>query len=142
MFARLARAVDRPGWLDDPRYADNDVRKNHLREINADLGAALKDRSVSDWQGVLEAADVLVSPVNDYQRLRDHPQMQAMGYFTRVDQAPYGMIDAPHLPAAGRDITAAPRLGEHTRAVLAEAGLTDAEIDALCKAGVARQYGE
>jgi crotonobetainyl-CoA:carnitine CoA-transferase CaiB-like acyl-CoA transferase len=52
------------------------------------------------------------------------------------------MIDAPHLPAASRDLTAAPRLGEHTRAVLAEAGLSDAKIDVLCKAGVARQYGE
>ena len=142
MFERLARAVGRPEWLDDPRFADNDVRKNHLREINGELGAALAHAGVGHWQAVLEAADVLVSPVNDYRRLRDDPQMQAMGYFTQVDQPPYGQVDVPHMPAAGRAVSAAPRLGEHTRAVLAEAGMTAAEIDALCKSGAAQQFGE
>lgn len=142
MFERLARAVGRPEWLDDPRFADNDVRKIHLREINGELGAALAHAGVGHWQAVLEAADVLVSPVNDYRRLRDDPQMQAMGYFTQVDQPPYGQVDVPHMPAAGRAVFAAPRLGEHTRAVLAEAGMTAAEIDALCKSGAAQQFGE
>ena len=142
MFERLARAVGRPDWMDDPRFADNDVRKNHLREINAELGTALAGHGVGHWQTILETADVLVSPVNDYRRLRDDPQMQAMGYFTQVDQAPYGLVDAPHMPAAGRAISGAPRLGEHTRAVLSEAGMTDPEIDALCNSGAAQQYGE
>ncbi len=142
MFGRLARAVGRPDWLDDPRFADNDVRKNHLREINGELGITLAGASMGHWQAVLEAADVLVSPVNDYRRLREDPQMQAMGYFTRVDQPPYGPVDVPHMPAAGRIVGAAPRLGEHTRAVLAEAGMTADEIDALCASGAARQYGD
>lgn len=142
MFERLAGAVGRPDWMTDPRYADNDVRKNHLREINAELAAALSGASVGHWQAVLEAADVLVSPVNDYHGLRDDPQMRAMGYFTQVDQPPYGRVEVPHMPAAGRAISGAPRLGEHTRTVLAEAGMTGAQIDALCKSGAARQYGE
>lgn len=142
MFPRLANAVDRQRWLADPRFADDDKRKNHLREINAELAAALAGGTVAHWLATLETADVLVSPVNDYQRLRDDPQMRAMECFTQVAQPPYGRVDAPHLPAAGREIRAAPRLGEHTRAVLAEAGLAPADIETLCRTGVARQYGE
>jgi len=141
MFGRLARAVGRPDWLEDPRFADNDVRKGHMREINAELGAVVAGGSMSHWQAILEAADVLVSPVNDYQRLRDDPQMRAMGYFTQVDQPPYGLVDVPHMPVARRTISGAPRIGEHTRTVLAEAGMAVAEIDALCAAGAAQQYG-
>jgi crotonobetainyl-CoA:carnitine CoA-transferase CaiB-like acyl-CoA transferase len=32
----------------------------------------------------------------------------------------------------------APRLGEHSREILAEAGYSDAEIDALCSQGATR----
>jgi crotonobetainyl-CoA:carnitine CoA-transferase CaiB-like acyl-CoA transferase len=142
MFVRLARAVGRADWLTDPRYADDDVRKGYLKEINAELGAALAAGTSVAWLDKLEAADVLVSPVNDYRRLRDDPQMRAMAYFAHIDQPPYGALDVPHMPAAGRLVRPAPRVGEHTRAVLAEAGLAAAEIDALIAAGTAAQFGE
>jgi crotonobetainyl-CoA:carnitine CoA-transferase CaiB-like acyl-CoA transferase len=45
------------------------------------------------------------------------------------------------MPVARRTISGAPRIGEHTRTVLAEAGMAVAEIDALCAAGAAQQYG-
>lgn len=142
MFERLARAVGRAEWLGDARFADNDERKKHLRDINAALGEALAGHGIAHWTGVLEAADVLVSPVNDYAMLRDHAQMRAIGAFGRVEQAPYGAIEVPHLPVGSRDLHGAPRLGEHTREVLAEAGLAPEAIEALLAAGVAAQFTE
>lgn len=140
MFARLAHAVDRAGWLADPRFADTDERKKYLAEINAELGAALAGHGADHWIAVLEAADVLVSRINDYAHLREDAQMREMGYFAEIEQAPYGSLAVPHLPACDRHVTPAPRLGEHTRAVLAEAGLAPAAIDALIAAGAARQF--
>jgi crotonobetainyl-CoA:carnitine CoA-transferase CaiB-like acyl-CoA transferase len=142
MFARLARVVGREDWLMDARYADSDVRKNYLREINAELGSALAGDSVANWQRKLEAADILVSPVNDYAKLRDDPQMAAMGYFAQIDQPPYGALAVPHLPAADRVVKPAPLLGQHTRALLAEAGIDNAAIDHLIGSGIALQQGE
>ena len=139
MFARLARAVGREDWLSDARYADSDVRKKYLHEINAELAAVLAPGTTAAWLTALEAADVLVSRVNDYAALRSDAQMQAMGYFATVAQPPYGNVTVPHLPAAARNITAAPRAGEHTCAVLREAGLSEAEIDALLAQGIAMQ---
>ena len=139
MFARIARAVGHEEWLADPRFAGNQVRARHLSAINAALGDALSHDTTASWVRRLEAADVLVSPINDYATLRDDPQMQAMAYLAAVQQPPYGAVTVPHLPAAGRTLRAAPRLGEHTRALLAESGLDDAAIDTLIADGTAHQ---
>ena len=139
MFIRLAKAVGREDWLSDPRYADSDVRKRYLKEINADLGEALAQDTREAWMQKLEAADVLVSPVHDYFELYDDAQMQAMNYFCSVPQAPYGEVKVPHLPGSSRDLRPAPRLGEHTQKVLQEMGFSDAEIDHLIRQRAAYQ---
>jgi len=139
MFIRLAKAVGRDNWLSDPRYADSDVRKRYLKEINADLGEALAHDTREAWMQKLEAADVLVSPVHDYFELYDDAQMQAMNYFCSVPQAPYGEVKVPHLPGASRDVKPAPRLGEHTQLVLQEMGFSEAEIDHMIRQRAAYQ---
>jgi crotonobetainyl-CoA:carnitine CoA-transferase CaiB-like acyl-CoA transferase len=139
MFIRLAKAVGRDNWLSDPRYADSDVRKRYLKEINADLGEALAQDTREAWMQKLEAADVLVSPVHDYFDLYDDAQMQAMNYFCSVPQAPYGEVKVPHLPGASRDVKPAPRLGEHTQVVLQEMGFSEAEIDHMIQQRAAYQ---
>ncbi len=139
MFIRLAKAVGRDHWLTDPRYADSDVRKRYLKEINADLGEALAQDTREAWMQRLEAADVLVSPVHDYFELYDDAQMQAMNYFCSVPQAPYGEVKVPHLPGASRDVKPAPRLGEHTMAVLHEMGFNEAEIQYMIQQRAAYQ---
>ncbi|MEY2810505.1 MAG: hypothetical protein RLZ66_2016, partial [Pseudomonadota bacterium] len=139
MFIRLAKAVGRDNWLSDPRYADSDVRKRYLKEINADLGEALAQDTREAWMQKLEAADVLVSPVHDYFDLYDDAQMQAMNYFCSVPQAPYGEVKVPHFPGASRDVKPAPRLGEHTRLVLQEMGFNEAEIEHMIQQRAAYQ---
>ena len=139
MFIRLAKAVGRDNWLSDPRYADSDVRKRYLKEINADLGEALAHDTREAWMQKLEAADVLVSPVHDYFELYDDAQMQAMNYFCSVPQAPYGEVKVPHLPGASRDVMPAPRLGEHTQLVLQEMGFSEAEIEHMIRQRAAYQ---
>jgi crotonobetainyl-CoA:carnitine CoA-transferase CaiB-like acyl-CoA transferase len=139
MFIRLAKAVGRDNWLSDPRYADSDVRKRYLKEINADLGEALAHDTREAWMQKLEAADVLVSPVHDYFELYDDAQMQAMNYFCSVPQAPYGEVKVPHLPGASRDVKPAPRLGEHTQLVLQEMGFNEAEIEHMIQQRAAYQ---
>ncbi len=139
MFLRLARAVDREVWLSDPRFSENGARKRHFNEINAALGQVLKERGNAEWLERLEAADILVSPVNDYLAFRDAPQTRAMDYFGEVEQTPYGRLTVPHLPASDRELRPAPRLGEHSREILTEFGFSVAEIEALLQQGVVEQ---
>jgi crotonobetainyl-CoA:carnitine CoA-transferase CaiB-like acyl-CoA transferase len=140
MFVRLARAVGREAWLTDPRFAEMGERKRNYNEINAALAEVLKEQSNAEWVQRLEAADILVSPVNDYLAFREAEQTRAMGYFGEVDQAPYGKLTVPHLPASDHALRPAPRLGEHTLEVLGESGFSQAEIEALIQNGVAKQW--
>jgi crotonobetainyl-CoA:carnitine CoA-transferase CaiB-like acyl-CoA transferase len=139
MFLRLAQAVERLEWLSDPRFSENSERKRNFNEINAALAQVLKERGNAEWLERLEAADILVSPVNDYQAFRDAEQTRAMGYFGELEQAPYGRLTVPHLPASDRELRPAPRLGEHSREILAESGFSLAEIEELIQKGVVKQ---
>jgi crotonobetainyl-CoA:carnitine CoA-transferase CaiB-like acyl-CoA transferase len=139
MFARLAKAVEREDWLRDPRFAENSDRKRNFNEINAELAEVLKQRGNTEWLQRLESADILVSAVNDYQGFRDAEQTRAMGYFGEIEQAPYGRLTVPHLPASDHELKPAPRLGEHTCEILAEAGFSLEEIEKLLELKVVKQ---
>ena len=85
---------------------------------------------------VLEQADVLCAPVNDYPMLVRHPQVVATGFITEQSHPRAGTFKTVATPVKlektpGTIRTPAPLLGEHSRAVLAEAGFTAAEIDSL-----------
>lgn len=140
MFARIARTVGREEWLADPRYSQNDPRKQHMKEINAALAEALTHDTTANWVKKLEAADVLVSAINDYLALREDEQMRTMGYFATIEQPPYGALTVPHLPGADRHVRPAPRIGEHSRKVLLDAGFSATDVDALLADGTVRQF--
>ena len=90
---------------------------------------------------VLKQPAVLGAPVNRYADLPNDPLVQASGLL--VEQVPpragrLRRLDTPirFSRTPGTIRAPAPALGEHTDAVLAEAGLTRAEIDALRASGV------
>ena len=138
MFHRFSKALGRDQWITDARYATGDERKARAAEVAAMVIDMFSTDTSSAWLAKLEAADVLCSPVNDYAALRAHPQSLHMETFSDLEQAPYGALSLPRLPAAMDDFIAAPRLGEHSRAILAEAGYAAAEIDDLVAKGVVR----
>jgi crotonobetainyl-CoA:carnitine CoA-transferase CaiB-like acyl-CoA transferase len=89
----------------------------------------------------LSAADVPCAPVLGLDELHEHPQTVASGTIRAIDHAALGPIRQPR-PAPLFDgepqATApwAPTLGQHTNAVLGEAGWSDEEIDQLRTDGV------
>jgi crotonobetainyl-CoA:carnitine CoA-transferase CaiB-like acyl-CoA transferase len=71
------------------------------------------------------------------------PHLAAIGYFESVEHPSEGRLRSLKVPSEWSETAPAyrrhaPRLGEHTREVLAEAGLADAAIDALLARGAAR----
>ena len=139
-WAALARALERPDWLEDPRFATPALRQEHIDERLALTQEALLPRTAADWLERLEAEDVPCAPVLTRSELADHPQVRANGTVVETDHPVAGRLRQAR-PAArfsGTPVevaTGAPPLGADTRSVLAEAGLDDARIDALARAG-------
>src|SRR5262249_2153263 len=127
----------------DPRYATAEARVSHEALLMPLLRAAVKGRTMADLDAALTEGDVLHAPVNDYRRYFDDAHVAATSALAWVDHPHVGRIPfhrTPGLPQPAKDSAAArsPLIGEHTRAVLAELGLTAPEIAALESSGAVR----
>lgn len=127
----------------DPRFATHSARAAHIDAVYAEVARLMRTRSTAEWRALLDAADVPNEPLNTPADLLASPQLRATGFVHEVAHPTEGPLHAlahptrwSHTAPAARQAPA-PRLGEHTRQVLAEAGYTPADIDALLHSGAA-----
>ena len=141
-WERLLTVLEADELGRDPRFRDNAGRMANLETLVAELGARFRARGTADWLARLEAAGVPAGPVLSIAEMHVDPQTRARGMVTTAPHGRLGAVDTlgppvklSESPAAIR--RGAPMLGEHTREVLRECGLGDAEINALVAAGAA-----
>lgn len=134
---RLFRALcDVVGLEPDDRFASNPLRVAHRDELIAALEPLIRARRTDELLAALRAAGVPASPVNDVAAVAEAEQTRALGILQELAGR---RTVAPPLSVDGERVrfrSPPPLLGEHSRAVLAEAGLADAEIDELVREGV------
>jgi crotonobetainyl-CoA:carnitine CoA-transferase CaiB-like acyl-CoA transferase len=141
-FARLCKAMDRPDLLDDPRFTKLADRAAHGDEINSIVTEWTRAQTAADIEEACVACDVPVATAYTAADMFADAHFAARGDLVEVDDPVAGPTrqQAPFPRFAGEtpaQPTGAPRLGEHTRAVLGSAlGLSDAELDALHSDGV------
>jgi crotonobetainyl-CoA:carnitine CoA-transferase CaiB-like acyl-CoA transferase len=128
-----------PAWAHDPRFATLKDRAKVIDEVYARIGETLGERSTAEWLDAFARAEIPAAPVNETSALLHDPHLEAVGFFT-AQETPLGAVRYPGMPAwcsrtPGQITNPAPALGADGRAVLAEGGFTEAEIDALRASG-------
>jgi crotonobetainyl-CoA:carnitine CoA-transferase CaiB-like acyl-CoA transferase len=139
MWARACHALGLRALLDDERFADNARRVTHRDQLTAEIEAVLTTRPTAYWLASLAEAGVPAAEVADLAQALDSPQAKALGAVQELGHpAAYRLVGPPlRVDRAALGYPApAPRLGSDTRAVLGEAGLSQAEIDGLALDGV------
>ena len=134
----LAAAVGRADLPDDPRFIGVAERRANAQSLMAILDVAFAERTLADWRPVLDAAGLTFGIVGTVEEVAADPQALAAGILRPIEGTDLMTIDSP-FTVTGIDkvpITRAPDHGEHTGAVLRDAGYTEAEIAALREAGV------
>jgi crotonobetainyl-CoA:carnitine CoA-transferase CaiB-like acyl-CoA transferase len=135
--------IGRPELLKDPKYATQEARSRDYEGAYALVAEEMKKRTTAEWIAALEAADIPVQRMNSLADIVADPHLAATGYFREVEHPTEGRIRAMAVPSEWSESPPeyrrhAPRLGEHTREVLREAGLADAEIERMIAQGAAR----
>ena len=108
-----------------------------LKQRVADVIGA---RTGAEWAAFAEQHDCCIEAAVPPAELARDPHLVSRGLFFDAP-SDAGPIPQFRTPVTPRDLAAtpAPRGGEHTRAILREAGFSDAEVDDLVRAGAARE---
>ena len=139
----LCAVVARPEWIDDPRFRTPAARSLNAAERIRLVGEILAQGHSQDWLDRLDAAEVPCAPVLRRADVMGDPQVINNQLIATMQQPTLGVVRQAR-PAAQFDRTpariagAAPRIGQHTDAILAEAGYSATEIAALKTARAAK----
>jgi crotonobetainyl-CoA:carnitine CoA-transferase CaiB-like acyl-CoA transferase len=120
----------------DPRFATPQARSlNATARINK-MGEYFATRTTAEWLERLDAADVPCAPILRRNEIIHNEQVVARGIITEFEQPLVGRVRQPK-PAARFELNEAviggpaPRVGEHSRAILKDLGYDDQAIDKM-----------
>ena len=134
-------AVNRPDLLSDPRFQTPTLRDENAQVRLHIIQEELRKRSAQEWLVILDDAGVPCAPVLKRSEMIHHPQVQATGIVTAYEHVHAGALRQARA-AARFDGTpteyrrGAPVLGEHSRELLLEAGLSEKDIATLQEKGI------
>jgi len=140
-FHGLAKATGREDWITDPRFALFDDRRNHWGALMDELEAWAKQHSTEECRAAFDANGVPCSPYRSVEQAMADPQIAHRQALAEVRDAggSFKVMNPPFRMSASRTQAGecAPALGEHTRAVLLEAGYSEPEITGFIAEGSA-----
>jgi len=122
-WRKLCSALAEPGLAEDPRFASNAERIANREALVPRLERIFRTRTVADWLARLRAAEVPAAPVNNLDGAFAEPPVAEREMIVEYDHPEVGRVRLPGNPIKMSDMTGtpsqpAPRLGEHTDAIL------------------------
>ncbi|MCY4453370.1 MAG: CoA transferase [Immundisolibacterales bacterium] len=143
---RLLGVLGCPELREDPRFVTVADLIANRAAMSAELCARLCREPTSVWLERFEAARVPAARITGFAEVMADPQLETRRLTATLPAPP--VLGRPALTSVttgyvadtdGAEVrTFAPRLGEHTRDILAEHGFAESEIDALHAAEVVR----
>ena len=128
----------------DARFSTQTQRIANIDFCYRFLAEQLLGRGTQEWLEAFAAKDIPAARMNSLEDVLADPHLAAIGYFGTVEHPSEGRLKTMGTPSEWSESKPAyrrhaPRLGEHTREVLGEAGYDTEAIDALIASGAARQ---
>jgi crotonobetainyl-CoA:carnitine CoA-transferase CaiB-like acyl-CoA transferase len=144
MAMRVLRSIGRPELCEDPRFKTNEQRLIHVLELDQIIGEFIAARTMDENVSFFEAAEVTIGPVNDTVRLMNDRHVHARGLLADYPDEDMGSFPMHAIPVRlsgtpGSIRTPAPRLGQHSRDILSEVGLSQHDIDAALASGLVKE---
>ncbi|HVZ06292.1 CaiB/BaiF CoA transferase family protein [Rhodopila sp.] len=134
----LAKAIDMPELVADPRFVDAVSRRTHAVTLTQILDSVFARKMLSEWRGILDQAGITFGVVGKAAEIVTDKQAHDAGFLRPLSDtglmtvdSPFTVSDAPKVAA-----TEAPGYGQHTGAILCDLGYSKAEIADLRTSGI------
>ena len=122
-WRKLCAVIGEPQLADDPRFATNASRVENRATLVPQLERIFRTRTAADWLARLRCAEVPAAPVNNLDGAFAEPPVAEREMIVEYDHPDVGRVRMPGNPIKMSGVSKtisrpAPRLGEHTDAVL------------------------
>ena len=132
-----AEFIDKLGL--DTSSLPKQMDRGSWSEMRERVAVVFRTKTRDEWERIFAESDACVAPVLRMSEAVDHPHNVARGSFVEIE----GVVQPGPAPKFSRTQTEMPNrcafVGEHTRQVLGDLGLSDAEIASLSDLGAVRQ---
>lgn len=140
MWKGLCAALEKPEWLEDPRFINPQMRSENRALMIQLIGAIIITQPLAYWEKRLIENEVPCSPVNTIDKVVQQPQVHARDMVQEMSLDGLGMMSMAGLPIKFSDSPGAirlppPRLGQHSAEILGELGYSAEKITALAESG-------
>jgi crotonobetainyl-CoA:carnitine CoA-transferase CaiB-like acyl-CoA transferase len=141
MWKRLCDAIGRNDLLASPDYKDMGARSKNRKALNAEIDKAMKSRTSSEWEEILNRLGIPCGPINTIDKTFADPQVKHLGAVAEVEHPRLGKVrmlaqTVKLSRTPGKVVAATPERGEHNEEVLKELGYDADAIGRLKSAGV------
>ncbi|MEP9355645.1 formyl-CoA transferase [Xanthobacter sp. KR7-65] len=134
-WGKVAEAIGKPEWIDDPAYNTARARQDKIFDIFAVIEAWLSDKTKFEAVDILRKFDIPCAPVLTMKEIAEDESLRKSGTIVEVDHKERGKYLTVGSPIKFSDmsveVTGSPLLGEHTDEVLAELGYSAEQIKSM-----------
>lgn len=133
-----------PELISDPRFRTLNSRVTNIDDTYSETAKIMATRTTGEWLAIFGETSVPTNAVNSLEDLVRDPHLKAVDFWQEVEHPTEGRLRMTRFPYTFSETPAGvrrlqPRLGEHSVEVLREAGLAQADIDAMIASGATLQ---
>ncbi|HJP05781.1 MAG: CoA transferase [Gammaproteobacteria bacterium] len=135
-WEKFCELADRADLLEDKRFTTLSDRVTNIDDTYDETAKTMVHKTTQEWLDIFSSTSVPTNAVNTLDGLLDDPHLKEVDFWQESDHPTEGRIRMTRFPVTFSETPAEnrrhqPKLGEHSREILREAGLSDEQIDAL-----------
>ena len=128
--------AEREDLIEDERFKDLSSRVKNIDDTYSETGKILATKTTQEWLDIFAETKVPVIVVNSLEDLFHDPHLEAVDFWQSYEHPTEGQLKMPGFPSKFSKTPAsirkhAPKLGEHSKEILAEAGIDEKTIDKM-----------
>ena len=138
-WQKFFQGVDQPELASDVRFTSMAARTQHIEALYEITGQIVAQHDTAYWLALCERLEIPAARMNTLADLKTDPHLQATQFFAELDDPAMGALRFPGVPVLfdgeRPPVSSVPRLGEHTRDVFAQAGVSADTVSAWVTSG-------